>query len=212
MRLPKYSFCRSLGALLLSVSLSLWSGVAEAKNPFLSAISDDRALATFSGTEWGDEIGRKELPFSARVVTTRIAKLAWGEVYQIAFESIRSQTGKPRTLQPLYFVTTDKEIFRLTADKPDEALAKLKGLSGPPKFEPSELYGLTAGSRTYKETGLTVAKVVVKGSRCLYTWNHNSGHFMTVEWQSGLGLTEIAQGRGARADGYRLRRGAGLGR
>jgi len=183
------------------------SPLALAKNPFLSAISDDRALATFSGTEWGDELGPKELPLSARVVTTRVARMPWGEVYQLAFESIRSQTSKPRTIAPLHLLVTDKEIVRISADKPDEAIAKLKTLSAPPKYEAVDLYGLSQGSRTYKETALTVAKIVVKGDRCRYTWNHNSGHFLIIEWQKGVGLLEYSQGRGARADGYRLKRG-----
>ncbi len=178
-----------------------------AKNPFLSASGDDRALATFSGTEWGDELGPKDLPLSARVVTVRREKLTWGEVFEISFESIRSQTGKPRTINPLLLVVTDKEIVRISADKPSEAIAKLKTLASQPKYEPADLVGLSQGSKTYKETGLTVAKIATKGDKLRYTWNHNSGHYLILEWQRGVGLTEISQNRGAHADGFRLRRG-----
>ena len=198
---------RCLGVLVMLGGLTAQIPHATAKHLLLSASRDERALATLLGTEWGDEIGPKGLPFSARVVTTRVAKFSWGEAYQIAFEQVRSQTGKTRTLSPLYFLTTDKEIIRITADKPEELIAKLKTGTAPPPFEPSALYGLSQGTKTYKETALTVAKIVVKGDRCRYTWNHNSGHFTTIEWQRGVGLIEISQGRGARADGYRLRRG-----
>ena len=67
-----------MGVMILLGGLTAETPFAAAKQPFLSAISDERALATFSGTEWSDEIGPKELPFGARVVTTRIAKFAWG--------------------------------------------------------------------------------------------------------------------------------------
>lgn len=181
--------------------------LASAKNPFLSASTDDRAPATFSGTEWGDDLGPKDLPLSCKVVTQRLAKLAWGEVYSITFESVSSKTSKPRGIAPLLLVVTDKEIIRIQADKPNEAVEKIKGLTAPPKYEPVDLIGLSQGTRTYKETALTVAKITVKGNTLRYTWNHNSGHFLILEWQRGVGLTEISQNRGARSDGYKLRRG-----
>jgi hypothetical protein len=34
----------------------------------------------------------------------------------------------------------------------------------------------------------------------------NSGHFKTIIWKKGVGLIEYAEGRGARADGFRLKR------
>lgn len=195
-------FAWTVSALLWAVSPS-----ALGKHPFLSASSDDRALATFSGTEWSDEIGPKELPLSVRVATKRLATFPWGDAFQITFEPVAIKTAKPRVIAPLYLLVTDKEIIRISADKPEEAIAKLKDKKEPPPYEQSELYGLSQGQKTYKETALTVAKIVVKGDRCRYTWNHKSGHFLTLEWQRGVGLIEFSQGRGARADGYRLKRG-----
>ncbi len=205
---------RSTGWRVLSLGLSLWVALsvgerrpAQARNPFLGASSDDRVLSSFSGTEWGDELGQKDLPLSARVVTQRKAKLSWGEIFEISFESVRSQTGKPRSIGPLLLVVTDKEIVRIVSDKPSEAIEKLKALASPPKYEPAELVGLSQGQKTYKETPLTVAKIAIKGDKLRYTWNHNSGHYLVLEWQRGVGLIEISQNRGAHADGYRLRRG-----
>lgn len=198
---------RALWSWMVSALLWTVSPSVLAKHPFLSASSDDRALATFSGTEWSDEIGPKELPLSVRVATRRLATFAWGEAFQISFEPVSVKTSKPRGIAPLYLLVTDKEIIRIGADKPEEAIAKLKDSKEPPKYEQSELYGLSQGQKTYKETALTVAKIVVKGDRCRYTWNHKSGHFLILEWQRGVGLIEYSQGRGARADGYRLKRG-----
>ena len=46
-----------------------------ATNPFLDT-PDDKAMAVkFRGTEWGDEIQQDEIPLTARVVTTRVAKM-----------------------------------------------------------------------------------------------------------------------------------------
>lgn len=179
---------------------------AWAKNPFLHASSDDRALATFSGTEWGDEIGKKDLPLSCKVVTVRVGHFTWGDAYLISFESVKSQTGKPRALPPLLFVATDREIIFVNTDRPSEAVEKLKPLSAPPKYDQADLVGLASGSKTYKETALSVAKIQVKGDVLRYTRNHKSGHFLILEWKKGIGLTEYSQNRGARSDGFRLRR------
>ena len=46
-----------------------------AANPFLEASDDKSISAKFHGTEWGDNIPQKEIPLTARVVTTRIAKM-----------------------------------------------------------------------------------------------------------------------------------------
>lgn len=199
----------SRSVLAFAAAALLWteSPRALAKHPFLSASSDGRVLATFSGTEWSDELGPKELPLSVRVATQRIGTFAWGDAFRITFEPVAVQTSKPRVIAPLYLLVTDKEIIRISADKPEDTVAQLKDKKEPPQFAQSELYGLSQGQKTYKETALTVAKIVVKGDRCRYSWNHKSGHFLTLEWQRGVGLIEFSQGRGAKADGYRLKRG-----
>src|SRR5437867_13388427 len=64
--------CAALsGSILLSVS-------ALAANPFLDANDDMPVSAKFRGTEWGDETGEEEIPVTAQVVTTRVAKMPWG--------------------------------------------------------------------------------------------------------------------------------------
>jgi hypothetical protein len=205
-RADLWPFCSAALWLFLG-SFLLFSVSAFAKNPFLYASTNDRALATFSGTEWGDEIGKKEVPLSCKVVTVRVGNFTWGDAYLISFESVKSQTGKPRKLDPILLWTTDKEIVRVSTDKPEEEIKKLKERSAAPKYEQSDLLGISQGNKTYKETGLTVAKITTKGDTLRYTWNHKSGHFLILEWKRGVGLVEYAQNRGARSDGFRLKRG-----
>ena len=52
---------------------------AFAANPFLDAKDDKPVSANFRGTEWNDENIQGEIPLTARVITTRIAQMAWGE-------------------------------------------------------------------------------------------------------------------------------------
>src|SRR6266516_3022127 len=61
-----------------------------AANPFLEAKDDKPVSATFRGTEWGDEIGQDEIPLTARVVTTRLAKMPWGAIFNIEFLDLKS--------------------------------------------------------------------------------------------------------------------------
>ena len=53
-----------------------------AANPFLDTPADKPVSAKFRGTEWSDDIGEQEIPLTARVVTTRIAKNAVGRDFQ----------------------------------------------------------------------------------------------------------------------------------
>ena len=57
--------------ILLSI---LPAAYAYAANPFLDAPDDKPVYAKFRGTEWGDEIEQEEIPLTARVVTTRVAR------------------------------------------------------------------------------------------------------------------------------------------
>lgn len=183
-----------------------------AANPYLVAKDQQPVAASFHGTEWGDEIGAKELPLRARVVTTRLALLAWGAVFKIEFTAIESQATKPRTLLPRYFIATDDQIALLNAEDPEAAIAQLKTLAKAPELAPEDIYAITKGQRTYQGNKNTTAKLEVSGARCVYRWSHTSGHFTTVVWKRGVGLVEFAQGRGARADGYRLLRAEAAGK
>ena len=54
-----------------------------AANPVLDAPDNKPISAEFRGTEWSDEIGRDEIPLTAQVVTTRIAKMPWGAIFKV---------------------------------------------------------------------------------------------------------------------------------
>lgn len=181
------------------------TSTSQAANPFLSAPDDKPVSAPFRGTEWSDEIGPKDLPLSARVVTTRVAQAPWGAIFKISFESIISKADPKRELLPVYYIVTDNEIVLLNEEDNMAAAQKLASEAKPPAFDPSYVQGISQGTRKSSDK-LTETHIVVKGNRCIYQWSHNSGHFTTVVWQKGVGLIEYAQGRGARADGYRLKR------
>lgn len=184
--------------------LCLFGHAAAAANPFLTATSDKPSAARFTGSEWGDEIEEKELPLSAQVVTTRLAQLPYGAVFRIAFTDIASRAAAPRQINAYYFLATDAEIVAIRDEDPDAAIARLKLLTKAPVAAPDDIFGISRGSRTYPSGKLSVAKLTVTGARCTYKWTHSSGHFVTVIWQRGIGLVELAKGRGARADGFRL--------
>jgi len=63
---------RRIAVITMSILLAV---SAFAANPFLEAKDDKPVSAKFRGTEWSDEIGRDEIPLTARVVTTRVAKM-----------------------------------------------------------------------------------------------------------------------------------------
>ena len=72
------------GLCITAVSMSLLASVyAHAANPFLNAPDDKPMSAKFRGTEWGDEIQQEEIPLTARVLTTRVAKMPWGAIFKI---------------------------------------------------------------------------------------------------------------------------------
>ena len=82
-------------SILLSVS-------AYAANPFLDARDDKPVSANFRGTEWGEEIQEEEIPLTARVVTTRIAKMPWGTIFKLEFTARKSAAKfSPTTLSLL---------------------------------------------------------------------------------------------------------------
>ena len=68
----------------------------------------------------------KDLPLSAKVVTTRIAQAPWGFIFKISFENIVSRTKPPCEIGPVYYIVTDDEIVLL--NEQDNEL--------PPKYSP----------------------------------------------------------------------------
>jgi hypothetical protein len=186
------------GSMLLPVS-------SFATNPFLDAKDDKPASAKFRGTEWGDEIDQEEIPLTARVVTTRVAKMPWGAIFKIEFVDLKSRAPKKREIQPDYFIVTDDRIVLLNEEDNAAAVKKISALDKPPTFEDNDVRGITSGKLNY-EDGPWTTTIEVKANECIYFASHNSGHFTTIIWKKGVGLVEYASGYGAHADGFRLKR------
>jgi len=71
-----------------------------AVNPFLDAKDDKPVSAKFRGAEWGDEIQQDEIPLTAQVVTTRVAKMPWGAIFEIEFTDLKSRAPQEREIRP----------------------------------------------------------------------------------------------------------------
>jgi len=193
------------GRLAITTMAILFSASTYAANPFLDAPNDKRVSAKFRGTEWSDDIGEEEIPLTARVVTTRLAKMPWGAIFKIEFTDLKSRGEKQREIRPDYFVVTDNRMVLLNEEDNDAAAKKISSLDKPPQFEPDDVYGITSGSFEHQE-GEWKTTIKVKGDLCIYEASHPSGHFKKVVWKKGVGLVEYASGYGAHADGYRLKR------
>ena len=194
-------YCR-IATISLPVLLSV---SASAANPFLDAPDDKPASAKFRGTEWGDEIQQGEIPLTARIVTTRMAKMSWGGIFKIEFADLKSRAPQPRKIQPDYFVATDERIVLVNEENIPTAINRISALDKPPEFEPGDIYGITSGSFNH-EDGLWKMTIRLKDDLCVYESSHPSGHFKKIVWKKGVGLLEYASGYGAHADGYQLKR------
>ena len=193
------------GRLTITIIAILYSVAVHAANPFLDAPGDQPVSAKFRGTEWSDDIGQQDVPLTARVVTTRIAKMPWGSIFKIEFMDLKTRRDKPREIRPDYFIVTDDRIVRLNEQDNDAAAKKISALDKPPDFEPNDIYGIASGSFEHQE-GNWKTTIKLKGDLCIYDASHPSGHFKKIVWKKGVGLVEYASGYGARADGYRLKR------
>src|SRR5262249_698069 len=178
---------------------------AYAANPFMDASDEKPVSAKFRGTEWSEEIGDKDIPLTARVVTTRIAKMPWGAIFKIEYTDLKSSAEKQREIRPDYFIVTDNRIVLLNEEDNDAAARKISAMDKPPEFEPNDIYGITSGTFEHQEE-LWKTTIKLKGDLCIYEATHPSGHFRKIVWRKGVGLVEYASGYGARADGYRLKR------
>src|SRR5881409_2079180 len=191
--------------LAITTMAILFSVSAYAANPFLDASDDKPGSTKFRGTEWRDEIQEEEIPLTARVVTTRVAKMPWGAIFKIEFVDVKSRVKKRRKIPLDYFIVTDDRIVLLNEEDNDAAVKKISALDKPPEFEPGDVYGITTGKFNH-EDGPWTTTIEVKGDECTYLASHNSGHFKKVVWKKGVGLVEYASGYGAMKDGYRLKR------
>ena len=194
--------CRNLTFVTLS---TLLAGASYAANAFLDTPDDKPVPANFRGTEWGDAIGEGEIPLTARVVTTRIAKMPWGAIFKIEFVDLKSRAPEPRKIEREYFIVTADRIVLLNEENIPAAIQRISPLDKQPEFQPDEIYGITSGKFTHQE-GMWKTTIELKGDRCTYLASHNSGHFKKVVWKKEVGLVEYSAGYGATADGYRLKR------
>jgi hypothetical protein len=185
-------------AMLLSVSVY-------AANPFLDAPDDKPVSAKFRGTEWSDDTSNEEIPLTARVITTRLAKMSWGAIFKIEFTDLKSRAPKKREILPHYFVVTDDRIILLSEENNDAAVKKISAMDKKPAFEEGDVRGINSGKLDHEDAPWTTT-IEVKGDECTYLASHNSGHFAKIVWKKGIGLIEYAMGYGAMADGFRLKR------
>jgi hypothetical protein len=189
---------------MITISISLLVS-ATAANPFLDAKDDKPVSAKFRGTEWGDEIRGEEIPLTAQMVTTRVAKMPWGAIFKIEFADLKSRAPKKREIRPDYFIVTDDRIVLLNEQDNDAAVKKISAMDKPPTLEDGDVRGITSGKLDHEE-GPWTTTIELKGDECTYLASHNSGHFAKMVWKKGVGLVEYASGYGAHADGYRLKR------
>jgi hypothetical protein len=193
---------RRISTIIISILLAV---PVYAANPFLDAKDDKPMSAKFRGTEWGDEIQQDEIPLTARVVTTRVAKTPWGAIFKIEFTDLKSSAPQKREIRPDYFIVTDERIILLNEEDNDAAVKKISTMDKPPEFEPGEVYGITTGKFSHQD-GLWKTTISLKGDLCVYDASHPSGHFKKIVWKKSVGLVEYASGYGAHADGFRLKR------
>jgi hypothetical protein len=190
---------------MAAMMMSLFPVLGYAANPFLDASNDQPVSAKFRGTEWSDDIGEQDIPLTARVVTTRIAKMPWGAIFKIEFTDLKSRAKKPRQIRPDYFIVTDERIVLLNEEDNDAAVKKISAMDKAPTFEERDVRGIIGGKLNYEESPWTTT-IEIKGNECTYLASHNSGHFTKIVWKNGVGLLEYASGYGAHADGFRLKR------
>jgi hypothetical protein len=183
----------------------LLSATAYAANPFLDAKDDKPVSANFRGTEWNGENIQGEIPLTARVTTTRVAKMPWGSIFKIEFTDLKSRAPKKREVPPDYFIVTDDRIVLLNEEDNDAAVKKISAMDKTPKSEEADVRGITSGKLDHEE-GPWTTTIEVKGNECTYLASHNSGHFTKIVWKKDVGLIDYAMGYGAMADGFRLKR------
>src|ERR1044071_1628376 len=123
--------CRRMAVIVMS----LFPVMGYAANPFLNAKDDHPVSAKFRGTEWSEDIGEKDIPLTATVVTTRIAKISWGTIFKVEFTDLKSHAEKKREIRPEYLIVTDDRIVLLNEEDNDAAAKKISSLDKPPTFE-----------------------------------------------------------------------------
>lgn len=185
--------------------LILLTAPAFAANPFLAAKDDKPVSAIARGTEWNDEYINGDIPLTARMVTTRIASMRWGEIFKIEFLDLKSRAKQKREILPQYFIATDERIYLLNEENNESAAKKLAATDQAPNFEQGDTRAIERGKMEF-EDGAYTTTIEVKGDQCSYITTHNSGHYTKFVWKKGVGLVEHASNYGAAKDGFHLKR------
>lgn len=128
----------------------MFSRAAYAANPFLNAANDQPVSAKFLGTEWIEDIGDKEIPLTARVKTTRIAKMPWGAIFKIEHTDLKSHAEKQREIRPDYFIVSDDRIVLLNEEDNDDAAKTISALDKPPEFQPNDIMASSAATSSIR--------------------------------------------------------------
>src|SRR5215468_5266337 len=135
-----------IAAIFISLTVSVY-----ASNPFLDAKDGKPVSANFRGTEWNDQFPEHEIPLTALVVTTRVAKMPWGAIFKIEFTDLKSSAPQKREIRPDYFIVTDDRIVLLNEEDNDAAVRKISAADKPPEFEPGDVYGITTGKFDHED-------------------------------------------------------------
>src|SRR6058998_2228512 len=140
------------GSRIVTMTVSIFLSVSSyATNQFLDAPDDKPVSAKFRGTEWNDDTSNEEIPLTARVVTTRLAKMPWGAIFKIEFTDLESRATQKREIRPDYFIVTDDRIVLLNEEDNEAAVKKISAMDKPPAFEPGEVYGITTGKFNHED-------------------------------------------------------------
>jgi hypothetical protein len=139
--------CR-IPTIMMAISLS---ASVYGANPFLAAQDNKPVSAKFCGTEWGDKIQQDQIPLTARVVTTRVAKTSWGAIFKIEFTDLESNAPQKREIRPDYFIVTDDRIVLSNEEDNEAAVKKISALDKPPEFELGDIYGITMGKFSHED-------------------------------------------------------------
>ena len=190
---------------LLPTLSILLAAPAFAANPFLDAKDDRPASVRVRGTEWNDEYIKGDIPLTARMVTTRIARMSWGAIFKIEFVDLKSRAKQKREILPQYFIATDDRILLLNEEDNDAAAKKILAMDKPPDFEQGDIRAIASGKMNFEE-GPYTTEIEVKGDECTYLTSHNSGHYSKFVWKKGIGLIEHSSNYGVAKDGFQLKR------
>jgi len=190
---------------LLPTLSILLAAPAFAANPFLDAKDDRPASVSVRGTEWNDEYIKGDIPLTARMVTTRIARMSWGAIFKIEFVDLKSRAKQKREILPQYFIATDDRILLLNEEDNDAAAKKILAMDKPPDFEQGDIRAIASGKMNFEE-GPYTTEIEVKGDECTYLTSHNSGHYSKFVWKKGIGLIEHSSNYGVAKDGFQLKR------